>query len=286
MKTIKFLATFLSFSLYAHALLVVNQPTVTIYETPEEHGHIEDILRYGTVVEITDEKGIWAHVTYPEWHGWVVRDQLLEVEEDPKLHTDAVVGYRGAYLFKETGTCRGPFIHLPFETPLKIIKELPETHRRWVFVKLQDGRTGYVQRSQMMFSNPQLSMSEMVAFSQKFLGTKYLWGGTSSFGYDCSGFVQMLYRQMGMTLPRNSNQQAVDSRFKDVNPEEAQAGDLVFFRNSSGNIVHVGMMINGHDFIHSFTQQEAWICISSLADERFCNGYFYYGIEVRRLKQS
>lgn len=285
MKTIGFLGILLSLSFTASAFYAVNEPTIICYETPEENGHIEDIIRYGTKVEIADEKEMWAHITYPSWHGWVLKTQLFDIKEDPKSPSDATVGYRGAYLYKVADTEWGPFIHLPFETPLAVLEELPESHRRWIHVKLQDGQTGYVQRSQLTFENEPLSMSEMVEFSKKFLGTKYLWGGTSSFGYDCSGFTQMLYRQMGIALPRNSNQQAIDPRFQEVTRNEARAGDLVFSKNGSGKVVHVGMMINSSEFIHSFTKQESWICISSLHDERFRNGHFYYATEIKRFVQ-
>lgn len=281
MKTLGLLGIVLGLSLQASALLVVNEPSVIVYETPEEHSHVEDVIRYGTKVTIVEEKNGWVHVNYPGWQGWVSKEQLLALKEDPELRAQAFVDYRGAYLFREDDTEYGPFLALPFETPLEVIEERPEANKRWVLVKLQDGETGYIQRSQIMFSKRHLTMSDMVKFSQNFLGTKYLYGGTTSFGYDCSGFIQMLYRQMGITLPRNSNQQAVDSRFIEV--KEAAAGDLIFFRNAKGKVVHVGMMINQEEFIHAFTKQEAWICISSLSDERFQSGPFYYGLEIRRL---
>ncbi|MCX6994433.1 MAG: SH3 domain-containing C40 family peptidase [Chlamydiae bacterium] len=281
MKKIVLLGIALSLGLHINALLVVNEPSVIIYETPEDHAHIEDVIRYGTKIEVVEEKNGWVYVTYPGCHGWVLEEKLLEIKEDPELHANAFVGYRGAYLFKEADTEYGPFLALPFETPLEVIEELPGTNKRWVGVKLQDGQTGYIQRSQITFSKRHMTSSDMVSFSQNFMGTKYLWGGTTSFGYDCSGFVQMLYRQMGLALPRNSKQQAVDPRFVEV--KKAEAGDLVFFRNTKGKVVHVGMMINQKEFIHAFTKEEAWICVSSLSDKHFQNGHFYYGFEIRHL---
>lgn len=273
----KYLLTLLILPL--HALLVINEPTAIVYETPEINGHIEDILRYGTEVSITEENNEWAHITYKGWQGWILKNALLELKAEPIAN--ARVGYRGAYLYTKADTEWGPSLELPFESPLEIIQELPQAYNRWVIVKLQDGQTGYMQRSQIEFSPRILSMEEMITFSKIFLGTKYLWGGTSSFGYDCSGFVQMLYRQMRITLPRNSYQQAQDSQFKDV--ENAQPGDLVFFSNAAGKVSHVGMMINCHEFIHSFPREESWICISSLSDPRFKNGHFSYNIKIRRI---
>lgn len=286
MKILHILCAILCLNASVNALLVVNEPAVIVYETPEENGLIEDIIRYGTIVDVSTEQDVWAYITYPGWHGWILKTKLLEIEEDPEVAANAIVGFRGAYVFNMADTDRGPFLCLPFETPLKIIQELPEAHRRWVIVQLQNGQRGYMQRSQLQLSKMKLTLPEAVAFSQQFIGTKYLWGGTTSFGYDCSGFVQMIYRQMGITLPRNSNQQAVDPRFTEIKAGTAKAGDLVFFKNGSGRVVHVGMMINANEFIHAFTKEESWICISALADERFRNGYFYFGTVVKRLTPS
>ena len=81
----------------------------------------------------------------------------------------------------------------------------------------------------------------------KFLGVPYLWGGTSDFGFDCSGFVQRLYRFTGKLLPRNSDQQRDFCKTVD-NFTQALPGDLVFFRGHVGLYLGEGKMIhaNGH----------------------------------------
>ncbi len=256
-------------------MLVVNQPTAIVYEKPDQTSKIEDILRYGTTVKGSEEEWVF------DFGGWIHRDNLLEVKEDPNERANAFVDFRGAYVFGVTSTEWGPILALPFEAPVEVIEELPEQHRRWIKVKLLGGKEGFIQRSQLLFSKRKLSIEEMVSFSKQFLGSKYLWGGTSSFGYDCSGFVQMLYRQAGITIPRNARDQAVDGRF--IDGSDPKAGDLVFFKNQDGKVVHVGMMINGEEFIHAFTKQEAWICVSRLDDERFLKGHFYSEIKIKRL---
>ncbi|MEI6531507.1 MAG: C40 family peptidase [Chlamydiota bacterium] len=273
------------------ALTLINKPSAILYTSPEKESFIEDILRYGAHVTLLQEQEGFAQVSHqqrglaeacpPASTGWLHKTDLLEVSKDPHLLATAFVGYRGAYLFKEADTKRGPFLTLPFETPLEVAEELPETCRRWIIVRLQDGQKAYVQRSQMVFEKRVLNMAEMVAFSQQFIGLKYLFGGTTSFGYDCSGFTQMLYRQMGVIIPRNSYQQAVDPRFQEV--QEAQAGDLVFFYNAQGSVVHVGMMINSTEFIHSFPKRESWICITRLDEKTLHDSSLYSYCEVRRL---
>ena len=83
-----------------------------------------------------------------------------------------------------------------------------------------------------------------------YLNAPYLWGGKSPMGIDCSGFVQMVYAMNGMQLPRDASQQA-DKGHALSFIEEAEEGDLAFFANSDGNIVHVGIMLSNHRIIHA-----------------------------------
>lgn len=98
----------------------------------------------------------------------------------------------------------------------------------------------------------------LVATALRFLGVPYRWGGTSSFGIDCSGFVQLLYRLHGLYLPRDANQQAKYERMKPISRDELVPGDLLFF-NDYG---HVGMAISHHEFIHASTHDQPLVQIS------------------------
>ncbi|MGB4588725.1 MAG: NlpC/P60 family protein [Clostridiaceae bacterium] len=84
-------------------------------------------------------------------------------------------------------------------------------------------------------------------YAYKFLGTPYVWGGTSPSGFDCSGFTSYVFRHFGVSLPRTSRSQA--GAGSKVAYSDLQAGDLVFF--GSGSISHVGIYIGGGNMIHS-----------------------------------
>ncbi|WP_027375750.1 C40 family peptidase [Kaistella palustris] len=84
-----------------------------------------------------------------------------------------------------------------------------------------------------------------------FLNVPYLWSGRSFFGIDCSGFVQMVFKLHGVSLPRDSRQQAEMGEVLSF-IEESKPGDLAFFDNDEGVITHVGIMLQDQKIIHAY----------------------------------
>ena len=94
-------------------------------------------------------------------------------------------------------------------------------------------------------------LRESIALTAKeFLNIPYLWGGKSFFAVDCSGFVQLVFKIHNIRMPRDTYQQAeVGEALSFV--EESQPGDLAFFENSEGKIIHVGIMLDNQKIIHA-----------------------------------
>jgi cell wall-associated NlpC family hydrolase len=90
----------------------------------------------------------------------------------------------------------------------------------------------------------------MVEHAYAFLNAPYLWGGKSPLGIDCSGFTQLVARIAGIKLMRDAYQQAEQGVTLGF-IEEADTGDLVFFDNEDGRIIHVGVLINSREIIHA-----------------------------------
>jgi gamma-D-glutamyl-L-lysine dipeptidyl-peptidase len=91
---------------------------------------------------------------------------------------------------------------------------------------------------------------DLIATAFLFMRAPYLWGGKSPFGIDCSGFTQLVYKLNGYKLPRDAYQQ-VEQGVALTFVEEADAGDLAYFDNENGKIVHVGILLNNHQIIHA-----------------------------------
>jgi hypothetical protein len=92
--------------------------------------------------------------------------------------------------------------------------------------------------------------SNLVATAYLYLNAPYLWGGKTPFGIDCSGFTQMVYKLNGYQLLRDASQQATQGEVLSF-IEESEAGDLAFFDNEEGKIIHVGIMLENNYIIHA-----------------------------------
>lgn len=131
------------------------------------------------------------------------------------------------------------------------------------------GTDGYVSSvSTNVYVPSSTSGNALVDTASQYLGTPYVWGGTTPKGFDCSGLVQYVYKQNGVNIPRTSQQQ-----FKSGTPVDAnnlQAGDLVFFKGSQGTTTepgHVGMYIDNGQYIQAPKTGDV-VKVSNLADRK------------------
>ena len=158
----------------------------------------------------------------------------------------------------------------------------------WYDVTCQYGTKGYIRSDFLDLTKDATSStasgSGIVDTAMKHLGTRYVYGGASPSGFDCSGFTMYVYSQHGYSLPHSATSQwqsGLGSRVYSIG--ELQPGDLVFFNDPSRNAgkacSHAGIYIGSGQFIHSSSSKSNGVIISDLTSGYY-NTYFVGGIHV------
>jgi cell wall-associated NlpC family hydrolase len=252
------------------AMAVVVTPVANMYRQPTRDSDVVSQAICSTNIAILDQQSGWLHIRTPDnYTGWTATQDLRMLSADEKPYASAgrvaEVASLFANLYREPDvTKHEPLLTVPFETRLEVSSEA--NGERWMQIRLPDGRPAWLQSGDVSFDVRPLSIEETIALSRRFLGLPYTWGGASSFGYDCSGFVQMLCRRRGIRTPRDADQQAAWEGVTSVRREELQPGDLLFFGSAPDHITHTGMYIGGGQFINATTHQHPIVQICDLTD--------------------
>lgn len=193
-------------------------------------------LLYGELFTILESRKKWVKIrsAIDRYEGWVAIGQfkVLKAEEFQELST-LPARYNTHYI-DHVEDARGVLFPLPLGANLALAS----------FLNHQEVGAEKVSES---------SPKSLVSIAYMYLNSPYLWGGKTPFGIDCSGFSQMVYRLKGIDLPRDAYQQAeVGHTLSFI--EEAQPGDLAFFDDSEGKIIHVGILLENNYIIHAFGQ--------------------------------
>jgi pimeloyl-ACP methyl ester carboxylesterase len=244
---------------------LVNRPVDDLRRRPGILSERVSQVRLGEAVRVLETAGDWSkvRVEHDSYLGWVHTRALhiLEPEavEDYLAASQSLVIARLAEARDESGAL---VQRIPFGVRLPIQKT--EQDRAWV--ELPDGRLWQVALSDLsspLSPNPE-GIAQALRLMQRFAGVPYLWGGRTPYGYDCSGFAGTFYASMGITLPRDADQQ-----FACGTPVQGdlQPGDLLFFGElpaeedipgpdargyaRHAHISHVGISLGGAEFIHA-----------------------------------
>ena len=261
-------------------------PVTNMYSHPSDLSDVVSQAIYGSNVTLLTARGEWCRIqTTDHYKGWVPSRHLRLVQNGSGYATSGVivqVESLFANLYREPDVTRHkPVLTIPFEVRLEVMTDVnddakqderngakgKEAHEGWLQVRLPDKRSAWIQSSDVVSDPKPLSIPESIELAKRFLGIPYLWGGTSSFGFDCSGFTQMLVRARGFNMPRDADQQAAWTGVVAVERKDLQPGDLLFFGSSARDITHTGMFIGDGQFIHDTTNGHPVAQISRLDDE-------------------
>ena len=273
---------------------VVVVPVANMYSHPSEKADVVSQAMYGNNVTLLVARGEWSRIqTADHYKGWTLSRHLriVQVGDGYALSAPSVqVQSLFANVYAEPDiTKHKPVVTVPFEVRLELFSgqdgnrnaiatKIPEG---WLQVWLPEKRIAWIQSSDVVADPKLLSIPESIDLAKRFLGFPYLWGGRSSFGFDCSGFTQMLVRARGVNMPRDADQQAAWSGVTAVERKDLQAGDLLFFGSSPKDITHTGMYIGDGQFIHDTTNGHPVVQISHLDDQPWTRLL----VACRRVKQ-
>jgi cell wall-associated NlpC family hydrolase len=224
---------------------------------------------YGSGVLSLEKKNGWVHIrTGDDYTGWVAAAGITPLQGSYAPDGKAVrVAQLSANLYREPSvTKHAPVLNLPWEARLELIPGFADKGGRWLHVKLVNGQTAYIEQGNVSADFTPLTIDQSIQLARRFLGVTYTWGGVSSYGFDCSGFTQMLVRQRGFIMPRDADVQAGWSGVVAVERKDLQPGDLLFFGASLAKISHTGMYIGNGEFIHDTTNTHPGVQISKLDD--------------------
>ena len=257
-------------------------PVTNMYSHPSDQSDVVSQAIYGSNVTLLTARGEWCRIqTADHYKGWVPSRTLRLVQSGAGYATSGTVVQVEslfANLYREPDvTIHKPLLTIPFESRLEVMpaeaagedKKIPEkaSHEGWLMVNLPDKRWAWVQESDVVADPKPLTVPDTIELAKRFLGLPYLWGGSSSFGYDCSGFTQMLLRARGINMPRDADLQAAWTGLVAVERSDLQAGDLLFFGSSPRSVTHTGMYIGDGQFIHASTHGHPVVQIGRLDDE-------------------
>jgi cell wall-associated NlpC family hydrolase len=256
-------------ALFAAALpnAVVVQPVANMYSQPSLDADVVSQAIYGANVGLMERAEGWARIRTPDdYAGWVLLTCLRPGAPYAAAGRVAEVRSLFAHIYREPDVTRhAPLLTLPFEARLEVASE-PKDNPKWARVRLPDDGSGWVQLGDLGFDARPLAIPRLLEFSRRFLGLPYTWGGTSSFGYDCSGFMQMLARRRGVLMPRDAQPQADWSGLQPVERKDLKPGDLLYFGSSAKHITHTGMYLGEGKFIDATTYETPMVRIDELAN--------------------
>jgi len=248
---------------------VVSRPVINMYSSASADSDVVSQALYGSGVLALEKKNGWVHIrTGDDYTGWVAEADIMPRQSvyapDGKA---ARVVELSANLYREPSvTKHAPVLNLPWDARLELIPGKVDESGRWLQVKLVTGQTAYVEQGNVSADFAPLTTEQTIQLARRFLGVTYTWGGVSSYGFDCSGFTQMLIRQRGLIMPRDAGEQANWSGVAPVERKDLQPGDLLFFGASLAKITHTGMYIGNGEFIHDTTNTHPRVQISKLDD--------------------
>ena len=247
---------------------------------PSTSASVVTMLDKGVSVAILDDSADgWYKIGYNGSTGYVSADYLT-VDSDNVFTTSGRINSEGVNVRSAASTDSSVLATVSDGT-IVTVNGLVDG---WYDVTCEYGTEGYIRSDYVDLTNSASSNSDIVETAKQYLGTRYVYGGSSPSGFDCSGYTMYVYSQHGYSLPHSATSQwqsGLGTRVYSIS--ELQPGDLVFFNDPSRNAgkacSHAGIYIGDGKHIHASSSNSGGVIISDLTSGYY-NTYFVGGIHV------
>lgn len=195
-------------------------------------------LLFGEHFKIIELTAKWTQVelAYDGYIGWIDNKQYQTISKEDYIQLNETSTILNADLIEYITTPNNQLMPISIGASLSFLENTTINTSNYSF----DG-------SKVSGIKPK---ADILKTAFLYLNAPYLWGGKTPFGIDCSGFTQMVYKLNGYHLLRDASQQATQGVPLSF-IEESEPGDLAFFDNEEGNIIHVGIMMENNYIIHA-----------------------------------
>jgi gamma-D-glutamyl-L-lysine dipeptidyl-peptidase len=217
---------------------ICNLAIIPLRIEPNDRSEIVSQVLFGEHFSIVEENAKWAKIilNFDSYEGWVDLKQFKKITENQYNELSDAQIVLNSDLIEYITSDNNLMMPIPLASSLSFLNFSEINTEKFIF---EGSKTTGVK-----------SKNELLQTSIMYLNAPYLWGGKTPFGIDCSGFTQMVYKLNGYKLFRDAAQQANQGEALSF-IEESDAGDLAFFDNEEGNIIHVGIIMNDNYIIHA-----------------------------------
>lgn len=256
--------------------------SLRIRSTPSTDASILTTLDEGVAVAVLDMSTPgWYKINYSGTVGYVSADYML-IDQDNVFTTYGKVNGDGVNVRSSASADSSSVGTVDKDS----IVTVTGFENGWYSVTCQYGTEGYIRSDFVDLTETTASSSgnAIIDTAKQYLGTRYVYGGASPSGFDCSGFTMYVYSKHGYSLPHSATSQwqsGIGTKVWSIGA--LQPGDLVFFcdpsRSNGKACSHAGIYIGGGQFIHSSSSSSGGVIISNLTTGYY-NNYFVGGIHV------